>query len=535
MFGLIPSHIDTERLVQIEGLSNTQKNRLKEGMDYFLSRITKGNHSLHNNKGYEIINDKTLSGIIGKEERFSRSSRIKKILLDEGIIETKNHRSGHYSTGYRLTEKHNTGILKRVEYSKRIENKITKLLKEGRREEFEEFEVEDRNVNHQYLYDQFEKHTITTRTEVGEFIRELGVELLPKFQRKKKLKTENLKSLFNHLGYLLSMVGSINNGEFNPSTSLSNNRLNSLLTRFPKTLRPFLLINNDSIGEVDLGTSQPFILSTILGEDFLTDNQLGSYNLSTIYPKLKIQIDNVGGMSPSNKPGNNNKVLCVFLDDENYESLLSFSNFDFQEDFYGHIVSEGRIRNPVKFGKITRGDVKGKIMILLFHNNEYHREDDLIIQLVKSVYSGLIEFIERFIQIFGGSEFSILLQRVESFLVLDSVSRQIFRTNNDIPIFTIHDSVMTTRKFIEPVKTIFEDTIQEITQKNPNVKMTDYTEIPRVTSELVEEIESITTISSENIYEKKRRWIFSSNIKKGIDLLFPKEDRTEWYTLLGIE
>ena len=143
IYGHIPSHIDTEMLVQIDGdgLSNTQRRRLKEGMDYFLSRITKGNQSLQNNKGFEIINDEILSGIIGKDERFRRSSRIKKILLDDGIIETKNHRSGHYSTGYRLTEKHNTGILKRVEYSKRIENKITKLFKEGKRGEFEDFEL----------------------------------------------------------------------------------------------------------------------------------------------------------------------------------------------------------------------------------------------------------------------------------------------------------------------------------------------------------------------------------------------------------
>ena len=268
------------------------------------------------------------------------------------------------------------------------------------------------------------------------------------------------------------------------------------------------------IGEVDLGTSQPFILSTILGEDFLTDNELGSYNLSTIYPKLKIQIENVGGMSPSNTPKNNNKVLCVFLNDENHQSLLSYSNFDFQDDFYGHIVSEGRIRNPVKFGNITREDVKRKNMILLFHNNEYHREDDLTIQLVKTVYGGLIEFIEGFLQIFKGSEFSILLQRVESFLVLDSVGSRIFRTNPNIPLFTIHDSIMTTQEFLEPVKRIFEDTITEITQKNPKMKITDYSELPEVTPELLDEIKSKTTISSENIYDRKKRWIFTSNIKK---------------------
>ncbi len=158
IYGLIPSHIDTEMLVQNDdGLSNTQKLRLKEGIDYFLSKITKGNHSNDNDKGYEIINDGTLTRIIGKGNKFRYTPYIKRILLQEGIIETKNYSSGHFSTGYRLTEKHNTGILKRVEYSKRIKNKITKLLEEGKRQEFEEFEdfeVEDRVVNHQFLYDQ---------------------------------------------------------------------------------------------------------------------------------------------------------------------------------------------------------------------------------------------------------------------------------------------------------------------------------------------------------------------------------------------
>lgn len=532
IYGLIPSHIDTEMLVQNDEFSNTRKLRLKEGMDYFLSLITKGNHSNDNSKGYEIINDGILTSIIGRGNKFRYTPDIKTILLQEGIIEIKKHSLGNFSTGYRLTEKHNTGVLKRVEYSKRIKNKITKLLEEGK---IEDFEVEDRVVNHQFLYDQFEKHTITTRTEIVEYVREIGLNLLPIFQRKKKLKTENFKSLFNYIGYLLSMVDLINNQEFNPKTSSSNNRLDSLLTRFPKILRPFLLINNHSIGEVDLGTSQPFILSTILGDDFLMDNELGSYNMSTIYPKLKIQIENVGGMSPTNTPKNNNKVLCVFLNDENHQSLLSYSNFDFQDDFYGHIVSEGKIRNPEKFGNITRGDVKGKIMILLFHINEYHREDDLTIQLVKSVYGGLIEFIEGFLQIFKGREFSILLQRVESFLVLDSVGKQILTTNPNIPVFTVHDSVITTQEFLEPIKRIFEYTVQEITKKNPKVKITDYSELPEVTPELVDEIKSKTTISTEKIYDRKKRWIFTSNIKKGIDLLIPVNERTEWYTLLGVE
>jgi hypothetical protein len=50
-----------------------------------------------------------------------------------------------------------------------------------------------------------------------------------------------------------------------------------------------------------------------------------------------------------------------------------------------------------------------------------------------------------------------LLQRIESHLILQVVTKRIARERRTLPIFTIHDSIATTEGNVEYVKKIFEE------------------------------------------------------------------------------
>lgn len=87
-------------------------------------------------------------------------------------------------------------------------------------------------------------------------------------------------------------IEKIKSGEFNPIVSASNHRLNTLFTSLPKILRGFIVCNGKTLHNIDINASQPYMLATIINNDFLLNEQLGQYNLYTIYPDLHKTIKN---------------------------------------------------------------------------------------------------------------------------------------------------------------------------------------------------------------------------------------------------
>jgi hypothetical protein len=325
------------------------------------------------------------------------------------------------------------------------------------------------------------------------------------------------------------LIEEIERGEFRPTISKSNNRLNSLFTSLPKILRPYLLINGNTIGEVDIVSSQPYILTTILNNSFQSNPPIGHYNLNTIYPNLETEINNIGRNVTNNNGERPHKILGCYLDDNEFNSINQFCNFDFREDFYSHLVTEGREIGIIS----TRDKVKKDIMNLLFNQDEVVRKHIKTIELVDGVYFGLTRFIERLIYIFGGRDFALLLQRTESYLILNKFCKKLYETNPQIPFYTIHDSILTDSQSLQIVSELMSETISEITKKPVGLKTKDYSDVPNI-EDLRLKIISKTKIKNQENFDKKRLGIFTKNIKKSIEYLFPNSEWNSWYQKLGI-
>lgn len=66
---------------------------------------------------------------------------------------------------------------------------------------------------------------------------------------------------------------------------------------------------------------------------------------------------------------------------------------------------------------------------------------------------------------------ALLLQNLESTAILDNTINKIKEFNDDIPLFTIHDSIMTTPEHVNDVKKIFENTLIEFTGLKPSISI----------------------------------------------------------------
>jgi hypothetical protein len=66
---------------------------------------------------------------------------------------------------------------------------------------------------------------------------------------------------------------------------------------------------------------------------------------------------------------------------------------------------------------------------------------------------------------------AIILQRLESELFLQKCCKIIYEERPDIPIFTLHDSIITTKENIEYVKSIIEKVLLEHINAKPHLKV----------------------------------------------------------------
>lgn len=514
--GKVPNNINLDELMNTIQGNITYKQYIRDGMVYFLSLLTVDNYYHQpNNDGYRSINDKILSSIIGKGEKESRTSMIKNILLDNGVIEKRSYRKGHYSTGFRLTPKYNTGIYTEVKLSDRIKKKITQhQTKKG----------QSKNIDITHLTNQFQKHIINVDLIGAEmFLKNLGSDVWKLIKNERKMADESRESLFNYIGKSINVLKDINNKNFKFSYSDNNHRFNSNITSLPKILRPFLKINGESIGEVDLSSSQPFILSTILNKSFF-ENENAGYNLTTIYPELKNDFVNLRQMIPSNQSGNKNYIMGVYLNDTNYRSLQSFINFDFKNDFYDDVLTEGKQLFPklieTKKGfENGREYIKSNMLKFLFDRNEMYRDSNPVVELIKKTKPGLTEYIERFNQHYTGSTLSILLQRSESYIMLENVCRKLEREFPEVPYFTIHDSIITTKDELNLVKSFAHYTINKITKKSVGLKIKSLDSVPEITEDLIQELFNKIRIKSPDDFEIKRYTFFLKNIETGTKIL----------------
>jgi hypothetical protein len=156
---------------------------------------------------------------------------------------------------------------------------------------------------------------------------------------------------------------------------------------------------------------------------------------------------------------------CNFYEDE-IPSIEEYCSLDFTQDFYETVVGFG-LENNVQ---LTREQVKKSIMNLIFNDTAIHRDNSIVTIILEHRFKGLMSFFEGFYGRYSSRRLALLLQRVESHLILDKVVPKILEHNNDIPVFTIHDCVLTTPEHQEVVSRIMKETICSVTNKQLQVK-----------------------------------------------------------------
>ena len=187
-----------------------------------------------------------------------------------------------------------------------------------------------------------------------------------------------------------------------------------------KVLRPFLRIKNEPLVNIDIKNSQPYLSTIILTNpskvSWMTKNPAFILLLQTLKVSLSQDVK---------------KYISLVISGYLYEYLMeAFKN-------------EGL--------ELTRDETKQQVLRILFARNRMPK--DGINRKARLVFIKNFQTVHRIFSKVRGHKkgdkfqnfrrFAILLQRIESYLMLDVILKRIYKELPGTIAITIHDSVMT--------------------------------------------------------------------------------------------
>lgn len=498
---VIPAGIDIDAIFERNNIRQARsKSRLKDYIYYFLSRVVthQFNYELYlKDDGFRPVSSKKLNILFASRNR----NRVINMLTDpeDPIIEDNgSYQVGSFTKGYRLTEKYRTGEIEFRTLGRELSEKINQL------------ETKDPSrPDYGFLENQFNSHDLEFSPDFDDYLKELGSSLLRVGENEYQF---NL--IYNKIGGLLRYQESLKSGLFLINHSNSNHRYTSILTMMPKQLRNFLQIEGSPMVEVDLGSSQPFLLAFLLKEldsransEILNVGSITNSGKEFSISNYLINIDNelISKLYPFMLP-----AFCS-LSTRQKESIRKFYSVPFQEDFYQWVADQTDNR-------INRDEVKDSFMYFLFDSNPNHRNYNQVMQAIGEIFPGLNVFVGLIHEEFGKSDFARFLQMIESHLLINLILREFNENYPHIPIFTIHDAILTNEENAPCVQEFLMRRLTEMTAISPRSKITYPSKPESVLEESVnKEWKIIKPIKTKARYQKMKNRVFSSNIERGKD------------------
>jgi hypothetical protein len=260
----------------------------------------------------------------------------------------------------------------------------------------------------------------------------------------------NLTAETDQYNFIEASALRIINGDIYYSIDVTSRRFHSNLTNMAKDLRKYLRINGEPLVNIDIKNSQPYLSTIILTNpvkvSWLTENPAFAFVLQS----LKV--------SPNEDV---KKYISLVASGRLYEYLMT------------EFAKEGLI--------LTREETKVQMLRILFARNRKPKDETNA--KARQVFKDRFPTVHRkFSKVRGHNRgdkftnfkrFAILLQRIESYLMLDVILKRIYKEFPGTIAVTIHDSIMTgiLTNNVEAVRKIMTEELANFVGLPPKIKI----------------------------------------------------------------
>jgi len=230
------------------------------------------------------------------------------------------------------------------------------------------------------------------------------------------------------------MVARLSDYDFGHSSSGKTKRYFNLLMNLKKELREAIVCKRGkTLAEVDIANSQPYFLTFLISA-------------------LQADRGDIGSL-----------IAEVGLDKEQIQSFIANNSFDKLNDL---TINGGLYDFLCEETGLTKGEVKEETLRTFFKRFTYRTEfEEQFDRLFPSVHR-LLTAIKK---MYGYNRCAILLQRLESHVVLERLGAKLLSEN--IPFVPVHDSVIVPTEDANYVKLTLETICEEFCGFRPTVRI----------------------------------------------------------------
>jgi hypothetical protein len=234
-------------------------------------------------------------------------------------------------------------------------------------------------------------------------------------------------------------------------------RLFTLISYLPKELRKHVLFQKKNLVSIDISNSQPYLILWLFKVD----------------PEVKKKQRNIlrGTIIQHN---NLSSLMIPFL--AKTQSSIEFQRYKdlvCKGGFYEQFIPGYARKNNLNISdvELVKKEVKLNVLKSFYSKNSMRIGNGIKTDLHRSFpkISRLLNMIKRP----KYQLLSIILQRIESYMVLDVICKRISLERPDIPIFSLHDSIVSTIGNEEYIKNIMTEELSRHIGSPPNIKF-DY-------------------------------------------------------------
>ncbi len=283
-------------------------------------------------------------------------------------------------------------------------------------------------------------------------------------------------------------------------------RIHTDLTRCPKVIRPVLHVKGEHLVEIDITNSQPLFLGLLLinyrkqgNKTFRTSKTFSEQgnpyrkiddiiaNTVTPFPQRK-KINTTPTTLPSNttcmaseevsQSVVQTKVKEMNKSPSEFSVIRNYLSQD--EQHFVRLCEEGQLYEELmeRVEMPVRKWVKQDFFEVLFGKNSLKSP-------LKEEFKELFPNVAEVIRIHKRQDYKFLpclMQNIESNFIINTVCRRLMNEIPDAPVFTIHDSILTTREFADEVQEIIKEEFRRL-GLSPTLHRKDYGKEPQKPSD----------------------------------------------------
>lgn len=277
--------------------------------------------------------------------------------------------------------------------------------------------------------------------------------------------------------------------EYNLKIDYKVHRFHSNLTNMRGLVRNALTYDRQNLVSVDIKNSQPYFSLLLLQENFWNANfdpkkdlfllkslQNTSKKKKDWYPKKLNYIKII--KSIKFKKEDNIKYKSIIMLGETMVALIN-KGFNDDKCLFEDLVVTGKLyrtleialKRDLNMQDATRNTAKIAVFQAIFSDNRFIEAKEaetkkLFSELFSSIYKVYYEIKRK-----GKILLPVLLQNIESHFIVEVIARRIAKEYPKLPLYTIHDSIVTTVGNEELVAAIMIDELRKGVGKAPSLKL----------------------------------------------------------------